>query len=135
MSTSNESTTGGGLVNTTSLPSSSSKSLFPRFATIQDYVSKLGGKRAVKRVLIANNGIAAVKAIRSIRRWAYETFGNEREVSIHSLSDTENISYSHHSFTPPAPNGCWGVHTSSTFGKEWNNIFQMYFFLSYIPFE
>ena len=29
-------------------------------------------------VLIANNGIAAVKCIRSIRRWCYETFRNER---------------------------------------------------------
>jgi hypothetical protein len=47
---------------------------------IAEYVARLGGKRAVKRILIANNGIAAVKAIRSIRRWAYETFGNEREV-------------------------------------------------------
>jgi biotin carboxylase len=26
------------------------------------------------QVLIANNGIAAVKAIRSIRRWAFEMF-------------------------------------------------------------
>jgi len=34
----------------------------------------------VRKILIANNGIAAVKAIRSIRRWAYDTFGNEREV-------------------------------------------------------
>jgi acetyl-CoA carboxylase / biotin carboxylase 1 len=47
---------------------------------IAEYVQRLGGKTVVRRVLIANNGIAAVKAIRSIRRWAYETFGNEREV-------------------------------------------------------
>lgn len=51
------------------------------FASVADYVARLGGKRVVKRVLIANNGIGAVKCIRSIRRWAYETFGNEREVS------------------------------------------------------
>jgi len=62
--------------------SSTSSSSSSKFNSIVDYVNKLGGKRAVKRVLIANNGIAAVKAIRSIRRWAYETFGNEREVSI-----------------------------------------------------
>ena len=37
---------------------------------------------AVRKILIANNGIAAVKAIRSIRRWAYDTFGNEREVCL-----------------------------------------------------
>lgn len=51
-----------------------------KYSSMQDYITKLGGKRVVKRVLIANNGIGAVKAIRSIRRWAYETFGNEREV-------------------------------------------------------
>jgi acetyl-CoA carboxylase/biotin carboxylase 1 len=50
------------------------------YASVADYVAQLGGKRVVKRVLIANNGIAAIKAIRSIRRWSYETFGNEREV-------------------------------------------------------
>lgn len=53
----------------------------PRFENVAAFVKACGGKRVIKRVLIANNGIAAVKAIRSIRRWAYETFGNEREVS------------------------------------------------------
>ena len=48
--------------------------------SLSAYVEAGGGTHAIKRILIANNGIAAVKAIRSIRRWAYETFGNEREV-------------------------------------------------------
>ena len=48
--------------------------------SVETFVAALGGKRVLKKVLIANNGIAAVKAIRSIRRWSYETFGNEREV-------------------------------------------------------
>ena len=50
------------------------------FANMDAFVAHVGARRAVRKVLIANNGIAAVKAIRSIRRWAYETFGNEREV-------------------------------------------------------
>jgi hypothetical protein len=41
---------------------------------VEEYVEYVGGQRAIKKVLIANNGIAAVKAIRSIRRWAFETF-------------------------------------------------------------
>lgn len=49
---------------------------------IESYVSKLGGNRVIKRVLVANNGIAAVKVIRSIRKWAYATFGNDREVGL-----------------------------------------------------
>jgi acetyl-CoA carboxylase/biotin carboxylase 1 len=52
---------------------------------MEDYVQCLGGKRVIKKVLIANNGIAAVKAIRSIRRWSYETFGEERVVRICAL--------------------------------------------------
>ncbi len=50
------------------------------FASINDLIAKLDGRKVVQKILIANNGIGAVKAIRSIRRWAYETFGNEREV-------------------------------------------------------
>lgn len=49
----------------------------PDFSSIEEYVQKLGGNKAIKTVLIANNGIAAVKAIRSIRKWSYQMFGNE----------------------------------------------------------
>ncbi len=51
-----------------------------RFPSVADFVRLAGGKHPIRRVLISNNGIAAVKCIRSIRRWSYETFGNEREV-------------------------------------------------------
>lgn len=50
------------------------------YRTVEDFVTTRGGTRAIKKVLVANNGIAAVKFIRSVRKWAYETFGNEREV-------------------------------------------------------
>ena len=42
-------------------------------------------------MLIANNGIGAVKAIRSIRRWAYETFGNENEVLFVVMATPEDL--------------------------------------------
>ena len=51
-----------------------------------EYIERVGGNHAIRRVLVANNGIAAVKVIRSIRKWAYETFGNEREVRLNSRS-------------------------------------------------
>jgi acetyl-CoA carboxylase / biotin carboxylase 1 len=60
-------------------------------SSIDQYVRLLGGKHIVKRVLIANNGIAAVKAIRSIRRWSYETFGNEREVLFTVMATPEDL--------------------------------------------
>ena len=42
-------------------------------------------------MLIANNGIAAVKEIRSVRKWAYETFGNERAISFVVMATPEDL--------------------------------------------
>jgi len=42
-------------------------------------------------VLIANNGIAAVKEIRSVRKWAYETFGDERAVQFTVMATPEDL--------------------------------------------
>lgn len=36
--------------------------------SLDEYVKSKGGNRTISKILIANNGIAAVKAIRSIRR-------------------------------------------------------------------
>lgn len=50
------------------------------FNSVEEFVSFSRGDHAIQKVLIANNGIGATKAIRSIRRWSFETFGNERMV-------------------------------------------------------
>ncbi|KAL9191373.1 hypothetical protein ACHAXT_001079 [Thalassiosira profunda] len=64
-----------------------------RFDSVASYVAELGGPngRVIERVLIANNGVAAVKAIRSIRRWAYEVFGNERAISFVVMATPEDL--------------------------------------------
>ena len=49
------------------------------------------GKKAINKLLIANNGIAAVKAIRSIRKWAYETFENDRIISFVAMATPEDL--------------------------------------------
>ena len=46
----------------------------------EEFIQKYDGNRVIKTVLIANNGIAAVKCMRSIRRWSYEVFRNERAI-------------------------------------------------------
>ena len=51
------------------------------FNSVQEFTQFSGGDHAIEKILIANNGIGATKAIRSIRRWSFETFGNERMVS------------------------------------------------------
>lgn len=47
---------------------------------VTDFVKSHQGHTVITRILIANNGIAAVKEIRSVRKWAYETFGDERAI-------------------------------------------------------
>ena len=41
--------------------------------------------------MIANNGIAAVKFVRSVRKWAYETFSDERAVQITVMATPEDL--------------------------------------------
>ena len=52
---------------------------------------ELGGDRAIHSVLVANNGIAAVKFIRSIRSWAYKMFGHDRAVAIVAMATPEDM--------------------------------------------
>ena len=52
---------------------------------------RYGGKRVIEKVLIANNGIGAVKFIRSVRRWSYEMFNNERAVTFHAMVTPEDL--------------------------------------------
>jgi acetyl-CoA carboxylase/biotin carboxylase 1 len=54
----------------------------PNFNSVEEFVAWSGGDHAIQKILVANNGIGAVKAIRSIRRWSFETFGNEKMVLI-----------------------------------------------------
>ena len=41
--------------------------------TVEEYVKAKGGDRPIRKILIANNGMAATKAIMSMRQWAYMT--------------------------------------------------------------
>ena len=56
-----------------------------------DYVKKRGGDRLIRRILIANNGMAATKSIMSIRQWAYETFGDEKAVEFVVMATPEDL--------------------------------------------
>ncbi len=43
------------------------------------------------QVLIANNGIAAVKCIRSIRRWAYEVLQDDKGIQFVAMATPEDV--------------------------------------------
>ena len=49
-------------------------------ATPEEFIKRFNGTKVINKILIANNGIAAVKCMRSIRRWSYEIFRNERAI-------------------------------------------------------
>ncbi|CAL8094886.1 unnamed protein product [Orchesella dallaii] len=61
------------------------------FATTEELVKKLGGTKIINKVLIANNGIAAVKCMCSIRRWAYELLRNERAIMFVVMVTPEDL--------------------------------------------
>ena len=58
---------------------------------LKDFVAQHGGHTVIQKVLIANNGIAAVKEIRSVRKWAYETFNDERTIQFVVMATPEDL--------------------------------------------
>lgn len=58
---------------------------------VAEFVKQHGGHTVITKVLIANNGIGAVKEIRSVRKWAYETFGNERAIEFTVMATPEDL--------------------------------------------
>ncbi|ODV93626.1 hypothetical protein PACTADRAFT_51402 [Pachysolen tannophilus NRRL Y-2460] len=58
---------------------------------VKDFVKSHGGHSVISSILIANNGISAVKEIRSVRKWAYETFGDERAIQFVAMATPEDL--------------------------------------------
>lgn len=59
--------------------------------SMEDYVKQRGGNRPIKKVLIANNGMAATKSIMSMRQWAYMELGDERAVQFVAMATPEDL--------------------------------------------
>ena len=60
-------------------------------ALVESFVKGMGGKRVLQRVLIANNGMAATKAILSMRQWAYMTLGDERAIEFVAMATRDDL--------------------------------------------
>ncbi|ORY59295.1 acetyl-CoA carboxylase [Pseudomassariella vexata] len=58
---------------------------------IKEFVAAHDGHTVITNILIANNGIAAVKEIRSVRKWAYETFGDEKAIQFTAMATPEDL--------------------------------------------
>lgn len=50
-----------------------------------------GGDWPIQSVLIASNGMAAIKFIKSIRQWCLETFGNDRLIKMVVMGSGEDV--------------------------------------------
>lgn len=71
--------------------SSSVSSVAKKIATISEFVERMNGKRIIQRVLIANNGMAATKAILSLRQWAYMVLGDERMIEFVAMATRDDL--------------------------------------------
>jgi len=86
---------------TTTTAAATSKSFYDKtnnpshrlFQSPHDYVEELGLDKGfvIEKILIANNGVGAVKAIRSMRKWCYEVFGNERAIKFIVMATPEDL--------------------------------------------
>jgi len=63
----------------------------PSSTSLDDYVKARGGNRPLRKVLVANNGMAATKAILSMRQWAYMELGDERAVQFVAMATPEDL--------------------------------------------
>ncbi|QPG73096.1 acetyl-coenzyme-A carboxylase [Brettanomyces nanus] len=60
-------------------------------SSMKDFVIEHEGHTVIRKVLIANNGIAAVKEIRSVRKWGYENFGDEHIIQFVAMATPEDL--------------------------------------------
>eukprot|EP00959_Pyramimonas_sp_CCMP1952_P167705 3505202-Pyramimonas_sp.AAC.1 len=58
---------------------------------VADYVKAKGGNRPIRKILVANNGMAAAKCIMSMRRWAYLTFGDSSYLRFVVMATPEDL--------------------------------------------
>jgi len=58
---------------------------------VADFVKKRGGNLPIRKILIANNGMAATKSILSIRQWAFMELGDEKAIQFVAMCTPEDL--------------------------------------------
>jgi acetyl-CoA carboxylase / biotin carboxylase 1 len=56
-----------------------------------EFCEALGGKTPIHSILVANNGMAATKFMRSVRTWANDTFGSEKAIELIAMATPEDV--------------------------------------------
>lgn len=59
--------------------------------SLEEYVKAHGGTRVIRRILIANNGMAATKAIMSMRQWSFLELGSSRELEFIVMASKDDL--------------------------------------------
>lgn len=62
-------------------------------AVAERYVKQRGGTRVIQRVLVANNGMAACKFVRSIRSWGLRTFGTASAIDLIAMCSEDDLQH------------------------------------------
>ena len=63
----------------------------PAEAKYEEWVKKCGGARVIRRLLVANNGMAAAKFIMSIRSFLFQNFGDDQLIHIIAMATPEDM--------------------------------------------
>lgn len=63
----------------------------PIYSSLEEFIEINGGANLIKKILVATSGQAAIKCIRSMRHWAYVTFGNEKAIEFVVMATPEDI--------------------------------------------
>ncbi|KAJ1475804.1 Pre-ATP-grasp domain-containing protein, partial [Baffinella frigidus] len=58
---------------------------------VSRFVKSRGGNLPIRKILIANNGMAATKSILSMRQWAYMQLGDERAIKFVAMATPEDL--------------------------------------------
>jgi acetyl-CoA carboxylase/biotin carboxylase 1 len=58
---------------------------------IDAYITHLNGSWPIYKILIANNGLAALKKIKSIRKWCFSTFGYSQAIKLLVMATTDDL--------------------------------------------
>mmetsp|Transcript_38039 Transcript_38039/g.93045 ORF Transcript_38039/g.93045 Transcript_38039/m.93045 type:complete len:2078 (+) Transcript_38039:68-6301(+) len=62
-----------------------------QIVSLEEFVKQHGGKRAIRRILLANNGMAATKAIMSMRKWAFLTLGSAEALEFVAMASKDDL--------------------------------------------
>ena len=80
----------------------------------ESWVRQCGGDRVIKRILIANNGMAAAKFILSIRNFLFQSFGDDQLIHIIAMATPEDMKASAKHLSRTRTTRCRAAPTSTT---------------------